>query len=58
MKADKWEDPAKRKPKESTMNAEGNFGTFTEFMRKIVKAKPEKNEPKPLSSSRVPAASS
>jgi hypothetical protein len=31
-----WNDPAKRPAKESTMNTEGDFGKFTDLMRKLV----------------------
>jgi hypothetical protein len=37
-----WIDPAKRPPKPETMNTPGNFGQFTETMRKLLKAKPLK----------------
>jgi hypothetical protein len=50
-----WKDPAKRPPKASTMNTEGDFGKFTDFMRKVVQVHPTKDKPKPSSSSRVPA---
>jgi hypothetical protein len=51
-----WNNPAKQPPKESTMNTEGDFGKFTDFMRGIVKVKPEKKRPKPVSSSPSPVA--
>jgi hypothetical protein len=38
----KWSDPAKRPPKPETMNTPGDFGKFTETMRKLLKAKPLK----------------
>jgi hypothetical protein len=47
-----WENPAKRQPKSETMNTPGDFRVFTETMRKMLKAKPEK---KPVS--HAPAAS-
>lgn len=51
-----WINPVKNRPaKESTLNTKGNFGEFTELMRKIVNKQEEK--PKPVSSSRVPGAS-
>jgi hypothetical protein len=43
-----WEDPAKRPPKPETMNTPGDFRQFTESMKTMLKAKPEK---KPLSAS-------
>jgi len=45
----KWDNPAKQPPKEETMNTPGNFGVFTDLMRKIVG--------KPKGASRVPASS-
>jgi hypothetical protein len=36
-----WEDPAKRPPKQGTMNTPGDFKVFTDLMRKIVPAKPK-----------------
>lgn len=52
----KWTDPVKNQPaKESTLNTEGDFGEFTELMRKIVNKREDK--PKPSSSSHGPAAS-
>jgi hypothetical protein len=47
--SEKWEDPAKRPPKPETMNTPGDFGAFTDLMRKIVE--------KPKPASRAPAAS-
>jgi hypothetical protein len=44
----RWDDPAKRPPKSETMNTPGDFRQFTESMRTMLKAKPEK---KPLSAS-------
>jgi hypothetical protein len=38
----KWDDPAKRPPKPETMNTPGDFRQFTESMRTMLKAKPEK----------------
>jgi hypothetical protein len=36
-----WKDPAKLPPKKETMNTPGDYGRFTDLMRKIVeKAKP------------------
>jgi len=51
-----WINPAKQDPKESTMNTEGDFGKFTDFMRGIVKARPGKREPKSASSCPGPTA--
>jgi hypothetical protein len=39
----KWEDPAKHAPKPETMKTPGDFGRFTELMKKIVQ------KPKPVS---------
>jgi hypothetical protein len=44
-----WIDPAKQAPKPETMNTPGDFGRFTDLMRKIVE--------KPKPASRVPASS-
>jgi len=36
-----WVDPAKQLPKPETMNTPGDFGRFTELMKKVVeKPKP------------------
>jgi hypothetical protein len=45
----KWDDPAKHAPKPETMNTLGDFGRFTDLMKKIVE------KPKPVSHG--PAAS-
>ncbi len=45
----KWEDPAKRPPKPETMNTPGDFGAFTDLMRKIVE-KPKAASPGPRAS--------
>jgi hypothetical protein len=37
-----WDDPAKRPPSAETMNTPGDFRQFTETMRTMLKAKPEK----------------
>jgi len=42
-----WVDPAKQPPKPETMNTPGDFGRFTDLMKKVVE--------KPKSSSRAPA---
>jgi hypothetical protein len=47
-----WDDPAKRPPKPETMNTPGDFQKFTETMKTMLKAKPEKK-----SASRVPVVS-
>lgn len=44
-----WDDPVKHPPKTETMNTPGDFGRFTDLMKKIVK--------KPKSASHAPAAS-
>jgi hypothetical protein len=44
-----WVDPAKQPPKPETMNTPGDFGKFTDLMRKIVE--------KPKTASHGPAAS-
>jgi len=46
----KWEDPAKHPPKPETMNTPGDFGAFTDLMRKIVPAKPKTASPGPARS--------
>jgi hypothetical protein len=48
-----WRDPAKQPPKPETMNTSGDFAQFTENMRKLMRAKPEKKpaSPVPVSSS-------
>lgn len=52
----KWNDPVKNKPaKESTLDIKGDFGKFTDLMRRVVNKREEK--PKPPSASRVPASS-
>ena len=38
----KWDDPAKKPPKPETMETPGDFQKFTETMRTMLKAKPEK----------------
>jgi hypothetical protein len=45
----KWDDPAKRPPKPETMNTPGDFGVFTDLMKKIVE-KPKPASPGPVSS--------
>jgi hypothetical protein len=47
-----WIDPAKQSPKPETMNTPGDFAKFTEAMRTMLKAKPEKKR-----ASHAPAAS-
>jgi hypothetical protein len=42
-----WIDPAKRPPSPETMATPGNFDKFTETMRKLMKAKPEKKRASP-----------
>jgi len=38
-----WIDPAKQPPKPETMNTPGDFGRFTELMKKVVeKPKPQR----------------
>jgi hypothetical protein len=44
-----WIDPAKQPPRPETMNTPGDFGRFTDLMKKIVE--------KPKPASRAPAAS-
>jgi hypothetical protein len=48
----KWKNPVKKAATAETLNTPGNFAQFTEAMRKMLKAKPEK---KPVF--RAPAAS-
>ena len=47
--SEKWIDPAKLPPKAETMNTPGDFGVFTDLMKKIVE--------KPKAASHGPAAS-
>ncbi len=50
-----WIDPVKQKqPRPSTLAIEGDFGKFTEFMKKLVAVKPSQ---KKASSDPGPAAS-
>jgi hypothetical protein len=42
-----WDNPAKRRPKDETMNTPGDFKQFTEIMRTMLKAKPEKKYASP-----------
>lgn len=50
-KTQKWTNPVKnRAPKESTLDIKGDFGKFTELMRRIIRPTP--------SASRVPADAS
>ena len=52
----KWEDPAKRLPKAETMNTPGDFGAFTDLMKRIIHKKPARAQvKKPRGSSHVPA---
>jgi hypothetical protein len=52
-----WKDPVKGHPaKESTMNTEGDFGKFTELMKRVVPRKHEEKSKKTVSSSPSPAA--
>lgn len=53
MKDKVWKNPVKGHPaKESTMNTQGDFGRFTELMKKVVTKKDDK--PKTVSSSPSP----
>ena len=45
----KWVDPAKQPPKPETMNTPGDFGKFTDLMRKIIE-KPKTASPGPARS--------
>lgn len=47
MKSKLWQDPVKRPPKPETMNTPGDFGRFTDLMRTMLKAKPEKKSVSP-----------
>jgi hypothetical protein len=51
-----WKNPVDRPAKQSTMDTPGDFGKFTELMRKVVSTPPQKVKKQP-SSSRVPDAS-
>jgi hypothetical protein len=42
-----WTDPVKRPASPETMNTPGDFQRFTEVMRKLMKAKPEKKRASP-----------
>jgi hypothetical protein len=48
----KWKNPAKQPANAETMNTPGDFRQFTETMRTMLKAKPEKK-----SASHAPAVS-
>jgi hypothetical protein len=53
-----WQDPAKLPPKPETMNTPGDFGVFTETMKRIIHMKPTRAQvKKPRGSSHAPAAS-
>ena len=52
-----WKDPVKGQPaKQSTMNTPGDFGKFTELMKRVVPRKHEEKTKKTVSSSPSPAA--
>ena len=54
--SDKWEDPAKRPPKPETMNTPGDFGAFTDLMKRIIHKKPARAQvKKPRGASHAPA---
>jgi hypothetical protein len=56
MKNKSWKDPVKGHPaKESTMNVQGDFGKFTELMKRVVPRKQDE-KPKIVSSSHAPVA--
>jgi hypothetical protein len=56
MKTKSWKNPVKGVPaKEETLNIKGDFGAFTDLMKRVVNA-PAKT-PKASSSSRAPVAS-
>jgi hypothetical protein len=56
MKPKTWKNnPVSRPAKESTLNTEGDFGKFTELMKRVVHVRPSKDKPKAASSSHVPA---
>jgi hypothetical protein len=60
MKADKskWRDPVKDVPaKPETLAITGDFGKFTDLMKRVVKVRPPR-EAKPTSASLGPVASS
>jgi len=44
-----WDNPVKHAPKPETMNTPGDFGAFTDLMRKIVE-KPKAASPGPRAS--------
>jgi hypothetical protein len=41
----KWVDPAKHAPKPETMNTPGDFGRFTDLMKKVIAKKPVSRAP-------------
>jgi hypothetical protein len=43
----KWDDPTKQPAKPETMDTQGDFRQFTETMRTMLKAKPEKKPASP-----------
>jgi len=50
-----WRDPVKgQPPSPETLAIEGDFGKFTEFMKKLVKVPPERQKQKPTSASASP----
>jgi hypothetical protein len=51
MKPKTWKNnPVSRPASESTLNAEGDFGKFTNFMKKLVSVKPQGKKTKPSAS--------
>jgi hypothetical protein len=42
-----WQNPVNRPPKQSTLDTPGDFRQFTETMRTMLKAKPEKKRVSP-----------
>lgn len=54
-KPKKWTNPVKNQPaKESTLDIKGDFGKFTDLMRRVVNKREEK--PKTTSASRAPVS--
>lgn len=51
----RWVDPAKHPPKPETLDISGDFGRFTDMMRRIVN-KPKGEEKQPSAASPAPAA--
>jgi hypothetical protein len=51
-----WKNPVDRPAKQSTMDTPGDFGKFTDLMKRVVSVPPQQMKKQP-SSSRAPDAS-